>query len=119
MDAGWNVAMQDVTPAILSRKAAESRLKNGWKTFETYKGRARVRVRLDRARLGNLGDNRSVGEGVHEFRIAHGPGYRVYFGLEGNRLILLLLGGDKSTQQKDIARAKEYWRDHQRRTGDG
>jgi putative addiction module killer protein len=82
-------------------------------------GRARIRVRLDRARLGNLGDNRSVGEGVHEFRIAHGPGYRVYFGLEGNRLILLLLGGDKSTQQKDIARAKEYWRDHQRRTGDG
>jgi putative addiction module killer protein len=63
---------------------------------------------LDRARLGNLGDNRSVGEGVHEFRIAYGPGYRVYFGLEGNRLILLLLGGDKSTQQKDIARAKEY-----------
>ena len=82
-------------------------------------GRARIRVRLDRARLGNLGDNRSVGEGVHEFRIAYGPGYRVYFGLEGNRLILLLLGGDKSTQQKDIARAKEYWRDHQRRTGDG
>ena len=82
-------------------------------------GRARIRVRLDRARLGNLGDNRSVGEGVHEFRIAHGPGYRVYFGLEGNRLILLLLGGDKSTQQKDIARAKEYWRDYQRRTGDG
>jgi len=82
-------------------------------------GRAKIRVRLDRARLGNLGDNRSVGEGVHEFRIAHGPGYRVYFGLEGSRLILLLLGGDKSTQQKDIARAKEYWRDHQRRTGDG
>jgi putative addiction module killer protein len=82
-------------------------------------GRARIRVRLDRARLGNLGDNRSVGEGVHEFRITYGPGYRVYFGLEGNRLILLLLGGDKSTQQKDIARAKEYWRDHQRRTGDG
>jgi putative addiction module killer protein len=77
--------------------------------------RARIRVRLDRARLGNLGDNRSVGEGVHELRIDYGPGYRIYFAIEGNRLILLLLGGDKSTQGKDIAKAKELWRDHQER----
>jgi len=78
-------------------------------------GRAKIRVRLDRARLGNLGDNRSVGEGVHELRVDYGPGYRVYYALEGSRLILLILGGDKSSQERDIARAKEYWRDQQRR----
>jgi putative addiction module killer protein len=77
-------------------------------------GRARVRVRLDRARLGNLGDNCSVGEGVHELRIDYGPGYRIYFGLEGKRLVLLLLGGDKSSQSKDITKAKKFWEDHQR-----
>jgi putative addiction module killer protein len=78
-------------------------------------GRAKVRVRLDRARLGNLGDHRSVGAGVSELRIDFGPGYRVYFGLDDERLILLLLGGDKGSQEKDIARAKEFWRDYQRR----
>ena len=80
------------------------------------KARAKVRVRLDRARLGNLGDRKELGNGVWEMRIDHGPGYRVYFGLEGNRVILLLLGGDKSTQQSYIALAKRYWRDHQQRT---
>jgi len=79
-------------------------------------GRAKIRIRLDRARLGNLGDNRSVGEGVHELRIKCGPGYRVYYGLEDGRLILLLLGGDKSSQVKDITKAKEFWKNHQGRT---
>lgn len=79
------------------------------------RGRAKIRVRLDRVRLGNLGDKRSVGDGVHELRIDFGPGYRVYFGIESDRVILLLLGGDKSSQNKDIAQSKEYWRDHQRR----
>jgi putative addiction module killer protein len=82
-------------------------------------GRAKVRVRLDRARLGNLGDNRSVGEGVHELKIDFGPGYRVYFALDGTRLILLLLGGDKASQEKDISQAREYWRDHRRRNSRG
>lgn len=79
-------------------------------------GRAKIRVRIDRVRLGNLGDNRTVGEGVRELRIDYGPGYRVYFGIDGDRLVLLLLGGDKSSQEKDIAKSKEYWRDHQRRS---
>lgn len=79
-------------------------------------GRAKVRIRLDRARLGNLGDYKSVGEGVFEMRIDFGPGYRVYFGIAGNRLILLLLGGDKSSQTRDIQRAQGYWQEHQRRT---
>jgi putative addiction module killer protein len=77
--------------------------------------RAKVRVRMDRARLGNLGDRKHVGSGVWEMRIDYGPGYRLYFGVEENRLILLLLGADKSTQQKDIDLATGYWRDHQER----
>lgn len=82
-------------------------------------GRAKIRIRLDRARLGNLGDNRSVGEGVRELRIDYGPGYRVYFALDGTRVVLLLLGGDKSSQERDIARAREYWREYQGRRNHG
>jgi len=80
--------------------------------------RQKVRIRLDRVRLGNLGRNRSVGEGVYEIKIDYGPGYRIYYGLERKRLILLLLGGDKSSQDKDISLAREYWKDHKRRRKD-
>lgn len=77
--------------------------------------RARIVARLDRLRAGLLGDWRSVGHGVCELRIDHGPGYRVYFGKEGRALILLLCGGDKRTQAKDIERAHAYWEDYKRR----
>ncbi len=73
--------------------------------------RAKIRVRLDRVRLGNLGDSRSVGAGVNELRIDYGPGYRVYFARAGKRIILLLLGGDKSSQVKDFDRAKLFLKD--------
>jgi putative addiction module killer protein len=78
-------------------------------------GRAKIRVRLDRARLGNLGDHKQLDDGVWELRIDYGPGYRVYFAKEENRLILLLIGGDKDTQRKDIAQAMGYLQDHRRR----
>jgi putative addiction module killer protein len=67
--------------------------------------RARIQARIDRARIGNLGDVRSVGHGVSEMRIDVGPGYRLYFARRGERLIVLLCGGDKSSQQKDIREA--------------
>ena len=79
-------------------------------------GRARIRVRLDRARLGNLGDHKHLGNGVWELRIDCGPGYRVYFAKEENRLILLLVGGDKDTQSRDITQAEGYLQDHRRRS---
>ena len=63
-------------------------------------------------RLGDFGDTRSVGEGVQELRIPFGAGYRVYFGREGDGIVILLCGGDKSTQTRDIERAQDYWRDH-------
>lgn len=69
--------------------------------------RARILKRLDRAKEGNLGDVAPVGEGVTEMRIFYGPGYRVYFIQRGQELIVLLCGGDKSSQQDDIEEAKE------------
>lgn len=81
--------------------------------------RQKVRIRLDRVRLGNLGKNRSVGEGVYELKIDCGPGYRVYYGLDKKTVVLLLLGGDKSSQKKDITQARMYWEDHKRRNRNG
>lgn len=79
------------------------------------RARDRIDNRLRRIQLGNLGDYRSVGEGVFELRIDYGPGYRVYFGQLGTTIVLLLCGGDKSTQAQDIRKAQEYWRDYERR----
>lgn len=75
------------------------------------KSKARILQRIDRLRLGNFGDCKSVGHGVYELRIHFGPGFRVYFGLEGASIVLLLCGGDKSTQDKDIASAHKYFRE--------
>jgi putative addiction module killer protein len=74
--------------------------------------RARIRIRLDRVRLGNLGDYRSVGNGIYELRLAYGPGYRLYFGIADRTTVVLLAGGNKRTQQSDIIRAKHYWTDY-------
>ena len=76
---------------------------------------ARVRTALARMEAGNLSNVKSVGAGVQEDRIQTGPGFRVYFGLDGDRLIVLLGGGSKRRQQRDIEQARSLWRDYQRR----
>lgn len=86
-------------------------------SLRDIRGRAKIRTRLDRVRLGNFGDRASVGEGVEELRMDFGPGYRVYCGQVGSKVVLLLCGGDKSTQTQDILQAKSYWKDHQKRSG--
>jgi putative addiction module killer protein len=70
------------------------------------RARAKIAARIDRLAMGNAGDVEPVGEGVSELRIHYGPGYRVYFIRRGPNLIVLLCGGDKSTQAKDIVTAK-------------
>lgn len=80
--------------------------------------RARIRTRIDRLQLGNFGDCKAVGEGVLELRIFYGPGYRIYFGRQGREIVILLCGGSKASQSADIRRAREYWRDYRRRTGE-
>jgi putative addiction module killer protein len=72
---------------------------------------ARVLTRLARVRLGNLGDCKPVGEGVSELRVDYGPGYRVYFGQKGRVIVVLLCGGDKRSQNRDVGLAKQYWRE--------
>lgn len=81
-------------------------------SLRDIKARAKIRARLDRVEAGNLGDVRAVGQGVCELRIDYGPGYRVYFGQVETTVILLLSGGDKSTQEEDIGRSIEYWTDY-------
>jgi len=75
----------------------------------------KIQVSIDRIALGNLGKTRSLGEGIHEIKINYGPGYRVYFGREGDSLVILLCGGDKSRQNEDIKKAKKYWKDFKRK----
>ena len=68
--------------------------------------KARIDIRIRRLSLGNPGDAKAVGEGIRELRLDYGPGYRVYYIQRGNEYILLLAGGDKSSQQEDILKAK-------------
>jgi len=78
-----------------------------WLTgLRDQKAIARIQIRIDRLALGNPGDVRPVGSGISEMRIDYGPGYRVYFSQRGSDLVILLCGGDKTTQTSDIEKAK-------------
>ena len=71
--------------------------------------RAAARIRINRVRLGNFGDCEPVGGGLSELKIHHGPGYRVYFGKLKDTVVIILCGGDKRSQGRDIKKAKGYW----------
>ncbi len=86
--------------------------------FESLKElntRAKILTRLDRLRLGNFGDCKGLGDEIAELRIHYGPGIRIYYSKTGNKIMLLLCGGNKSSQSKDISRAKEYIKEYQSR----
>ena len=76
-------------------------------------GKKRIGARIRRLEAGLYGDCEPVGEGVSELRMFFGPGYRVYFGEEAGNIVILLLGGDKSTQTQDIQTAQGYWKEYQ------
>jgi putative addiction module killer protein len=83
-------------------------------SLRDHRAQARINIRIGRLRLGNPGDTKSVGEGVRELRIDYGPGYRVYYVQRGPLLIILLGGGQKRTQDRDIRNAQDLaknWRD--------
>lgn len=73
--------------------------------------KARILQRIDRLRLGNAGDTKPVGEGISEMRVDHGPGFRIYFRRSGEQIVVLLCGGDKSTQDRDIVKARALARE--------
>jgi putative addiction module killer protein len=82
------------------------------------RAQTKIDARLARVRAGNFGDSKSVGGGVYELRIDYGPGYRVYFARSEKTVVLLLLGGDKSTQRSDILKSQTYWQDYLKRKED-
>ena len=108
--------MGNVTPKALDYYVREDGTAPFTDWFDELEvgAQARVRGRLNRVASGNLGKVRSVGEGVHElkFKDKGFPTYRIYFGNDGESVIILLLGGDKSSQENDIDLAKEYWDDY-------
>ncbi len=79
------------------------------------KVKERIQARVDSVEIGNLGKYRSVGDGVWELKLDFGPGYRIYYGEVDNTIVLLLCGGDKSSQNRDINLAKNYWKDYKER----
>ena len=79
---------------------------------------ARIDVRLDRVTLGNFGDHQSVGSGVYELRFFFGPGYRIYYGIVGKRIVLLLTGESKKRQSRDVKAAQRFWAAYQSEQGD-
>ena len=106
----------DYTAPVIEREIKKLELQNGLVPFDEWfdslrdqKMQAAVDARLTRVRAGNFGDAKSVGGGVFELRIALGPGLRVYYGLHGQHVVILLGGGDKRSQPRDIRRAQQLW----------
>lgn len=97
------------TPVVIEvRQTAE--FESWFESLRDREARFRILARIRRLSLGNLGDVQPIGEGVSELRVPCGPGYRVYVNQQGEALIVLLAGGDKSSQKRDIERAKELAR---------
>ena len=103
--------MQPIERELRIYQSADRRVpyQDWFDRLRDMRARQKIQARIARLRLGNLGQSRSLGEGVYELKVDYGPGYRVYFGQDGPVLVILLCGGDKSTQRADIAKAKVYW----------
>ena len=106
------VAGQLFTLKALVLENGTSPIEDWVKSIRDTQTRQRIQARLDRIERGNLGEYRNVGEGVSEFKMDFGAGYRVYFARTGATLIVLLVGGDKSTQDTDIKTARQLWKDY-------
>jgi putative addiction module killer protein len=101
---------------IKERHIVMLQLSNGKVPFESWYNnldfvlQRAIDARVTRLAVGNFGDHKSVGAGVFELRIPKGPGLRIYYGLKGDQLVVLVGGGDKGTQKRDIEKAKKLWR---------
>ena len=114
----YNAAMGEAQPHTIEMyvtRTGDVPFENWLLRLRDAQARARIRARLARVRLGNFGDVHAVGGGVWELRIDYGPGYRVYYAQSGPVTLLMLCGGDKTTQVADIRQAQTYWTDYQQR----
>jgi putative addiction module killer protein len=107
--------MEEIDIEIYKTAAGKRPFEIWIKDLKEIHTRAKILTRLDRLKLGNFGDCKTLQEGVCELRIHYGPGIRIYYGKIGNKVILLLCGGNKSSQNRDIDKAKEYLKDYQSR----
>lgn len=118
---GYNVDLTEMKHTI--NEYTDAKGKSPYATWlnglRDARAKARIILQVDRMELGLFGDSEPIGDGLSELRIYYGPGYRVYYGKEANQVYLLLCGGDKSTQSKDIKKARAYWQKHKRRQQDG
>ena len=102
--------MNNIDIVIYTTKTGKSPF-YAWENKLDTKVQAIIASRLDRIRLGNFGDCKPIqgGGGVKELRVDFGPGYRIYFGVQGSTVVILLIGGEKKSQSRDIEKAKQYW----------
>jgi putative addiction module killer protein len=111
--SGYNRFMIEIDIEIYQTSDGKRPFEEWVKDIREIHTRAKILTRIDRMKMGNFGDCKTLQDGVCELRIHYGPGIRIYYGKIGNKLILLLCGGDKGSQEKDIAKAREYLKDFQ------
>lgn len=114
---GYNKGMEEIEIEIYETSTGKRPFEIWFKGIKEIHTRAKILTRMDRLKLGNFGDCKVLQEGVWELRIHYGPGIRVYYGKVGKKLVLLLCGGDKGSQKRDIEKAREYFNDYQLRGG--
>jgi putative addiction module killer protein len=105
----WDVAQIEI---LLYRRGRSTPFSEWLASLRDVRAVGIVRARLNRIRLGNFGDCKPVGGGVEELRIDFGPGYRIYYGRDGSLVVVLLCGGDKRTQARDILTAQRCWKEY-------
>lgn len=106
---------QELNIQVYMREDGTSPYYEWLSSIRDKKLKARIYVRIDKLACGHFGDFKSVGAGVFELRLAFGPGFRIYFCLSGNQILILLMGGDKSSQYKDIVLAKKLYSEFKER----
>jgi putative addiction module killer protein len=107
--------MEEVEIDVYETAAGKRPFEIWFKGLKEVHTKARISIRLDRLRLGNFGDCKTLQDEVSELRIHYGPGIRIYYAKIGNKIVLLLCGGDKGSQIRDINKAKDYLKDYQLR----
>ena len=108
---GYNLGM-DIEIEIYQTDTGKKPFGDWFDDIREIHTRAKILTRLDRLKLGNFRDCKTIGDGVNELRIHYGPGIRIYYARVENTIILLLCGGDKGSQARDISKAKEYLKDY-------